>query len=238
VRLTLSEAVGFLGVSERTVRRWIRDRGLPVHRADERLFVHPVELWEWAMEHHVRVSPGLLEQARRAPEAVAPISDLLEAGGIHQDVPGRTPHDVLRAVVERLPLPAVVDREFLTAALAGREAMGSTGIGHGIAIPHVRNPIVLQVDAPLVSLCMLADPVDFDAIDGQPVHALFTLISPTVPMHLRMLAALSHLLQEESLRDLLQQRAPAERLMRQIRALEARDGIGKASSPGGAETGF
>lgn len=220
MRLSLTEAIDYLGVSERTVRRWIRDRGLPVHRADERLFVNPIELWEWAVEHDVPVSPKLLEEARRMPDAVAPISALLEAGGIHDQVPGSTPGEVLRAVVDRLPLPESVDRDFLTAALAGREAMGSTGIGHGIAIPHVRNPIVLQVNEPLVSLCLLAHPVDFGAIDGQPVHALFTLISPTVPTHLRMLAALSYLLQDPELRTLVQERAAAPRLLERIRALE------------------
>src|SRR5213593_1204093 len=122
MQLSFAEALGYLGVSEATARRWIRNRGLPVHRADERLFVNPVELWEWAVEHNVPVSPELLEQARRSPEAVAPVSVLLEAGGIHHEVPGSTPGEVLRAVVDRLPLSATIDREFLAAALAGREA--------------------------------------------------------------------------------------------------------------------
>ena len=61
----------------------------------------------------------------------------------------------------RLPLPESLDREFLAGALAAREAMGSTGIGHGIALPHVRNPIVLKIEAPIVSLALLATPIDF-----------------------------------------------------------------------------
>jgi len=98
--------------------------------------------------------------------------------------------------------------------------MGSTGIGNGIAIPHVRNPIVLQVSEPLVSLCLLAKPLDFGALDGLPVHALFTVISPTVPMHLRMLAELSFLLQDAEFLRLLRARAAAAPLLDQIRALE------------------
>lgn len=230
MRLSLSEAVGYLGVSERTARGWIRDRGLPVHRADERLFVNPVELWEWAVEHHLPVSPQLIEAARRAPETVAPLSILLEAGGIHHDVKGDTPSEVLRAVVDLMPLPASLDREFLATALAGREAMGSTGIGDGIAIPHVRNPIVLQVSEPQVSLCFLARPVEFAAIDGKPVHALFTLISPTVPTHLRMLAMLSFLLHDPELRGLLHERAPAARLIEHVRSLERSAPLPKSGS--------
>ena len=229
MRLSFAEAVGYLGVSERTARRWIRERGLPVHRADERLFVHPVELWEWAMEHRVPVPPELLERARHGSESAAPVSRLLEAGGIHYDVPGVGPIEVLRAVVERLPLPPFVEREFLVTALAAREAMGSTGIGHGIAIPHVRNPILLQVDEPTVSLCLLREPVDFGAIDDLPVHALFTVISPTVPTHLRILAELSYLLHDERLLELLRQRALAARLLERIREVEA-SARSKASS--------
>jgi len=236
VRLTLAEAAAYLGVDERTARRWVRDRGLPVHRAEERLFLNPIELWEWAAEHRVPVSPELLEQARHTPDSAAPISILLEAGGIHHDVPGDTPAEALRAMVDRLPLPASVDRGFLATALAAREAMGSTGIGHGIAIPHVRNPIVLQVNEPLVSLSLLVRPVDFGAMDGQPVHALFTLISPTVPMHLRLLAELSFLLQDATLLQLVQERAPAERLLERIRSLEqsmkSRRGPREGAAPG------
>ena len=83
--------------------------------------------------------------------------------------------------------------------------------------------ILLQVEEPAVSLCLLREPVDFGAIDGVSVHALFTVISPTVPIHLRILAALSLLLHDEELRRLLQERAPAEKLFARIRALESGD---------------
>ena len=54
--------------------------------------------------------------------------------------------------------------------LLAREALGSTGIGDGIAMPHVRNPIVLPVDAPIVSLCYLEEAVAVGAVDGKPVR--------------------------------------------------------------------
>jgi nitrogen PTS system EIIA component len=218
--VSFSEALGYLGVTETTARKWIRDRGLPVHKVDERLFVNPVELWEWAMEHRVPASPDLLKRAQRSSESVAPVSALLEAGGIHRDVPGTDPGSVLRAIVDRLPLPPHVGRQFLATALAAREAMGSTGVGYGIAIPHVRNPILLQVENPTVSLCLLREPVEFGAIDGLPVHALFTVISPTVPTHLRILAELSLVLHDDELRRLLQQRASTKELFDRIRVIE------------------
>src|SRR6266849_10647293 len=222
MQLTVREAASYLQVDEATVRRWIARRALPVHRADERLYLNAIEVWEWARENGVPVSRALLEQAQRRPEQVPPLSALLSSGGIHHDVGGEDKASVLHEIVQRLPLPAEVDREFLVTTLEAREAMGSTGIGDGIAIPHVRNPILLHVPAPFVTLCLLHHPVEFDAVDGKPVHALFSVISPTVPAHLRILAQLAVVLRDGGLRQDLSSRAAVDRVLSRIRVLEAR----------------
>jgi PTS system nitrogen regulatory IIA component len=222
MQLTIPQATRYLGVDEETVHRWIRERGLPAHRLNERLYLNAIELWEWATENGVQVSHDLLDRERERPEAPPPLATMLAAGGIHHDVPGADRSSVLREVVARLPLPPDVDREFVTAVLDAREAMGSTGIGDGIAIPHVRNPILLQVGEPSVTLCLLRTPVDFDAIDGRPVHALFTVVSATVPSHLRILAQLGFALHDEPLRELLRARAPGPAILERIRAIESR----------------
>lgn len=220
MQLSIREAASHLNIDETTLRRWIRTRGVPVHRADERLYLNGIELWEWATENGVPVSRRLLDQARRQPDEVPGLSSLLAAGGIHRDLTGDTKPAVLREIVARLPLPPDVDREFLVTVLEAREAMGSTGLGDGIAIPHVRNPILIHVPAPFVTLCLLRHPVEFDAVDGKPVHALFSVISPTVPVHLRILAQLAMVLRDGELRGVLASRAPAERILDRVRALE------------------
>src|SRR5512147_2927478 len=217
MQLTLREAAGYLGVTETVLRRWIADRDLPVHEVDERVYLNAVELWEWAVEHGVQASRRLLEHARRAPDTVPPIADLLRAGGIFHGIDASDKLSVLREFVARLPLPPEQNRDALLSVLEAREAMGSTGIADGIAIPHVRNPIVLHVAQPFVTLCLLRHPVDFDAVDGKPVHALFTLISPSVPAHLRILAQLGFVLRDEELRRLLARRAPAAELLARVR---------------------
>ncbi len=229
MQLTVREAASYLRVDEATVRRWIARRALPVHRADERLYLNAIEVWEWATENGVPVSRALLEQAQRRPEQVPPLSALLSSGGIHHDVGGEDKASVLREIVQRLPLPDDVDREFLVTTLEAREAMGSTGIGDGIAIPHVRNPILLHVAAPFVTLCLLRHPVDFGALDGQPVHALFTVISANVPGHLRILGQLGFALHDEELRRLLTHRAPDAEILTRVQAVEGRaSGVHKA----------
>ncbi|HEX8941704.1 MAG TPA: PTS sugar transporter subunit IIA [Gemmatimonadaceae bacterium] len=232
MQLTLRQAASYLNVTERTVRRWITARGLPAHPINERLYCNAIELWEWAVENGIPVSKGLLEQARSAPDEIPPLSQLLATGGIHRDVGGNTKPDVLRALVEVLPLPPDVDREFLVTVLEAREAMGSTGIGDGIAIPHVRNPILLHVEHPFVALALLRHPVDFDSLDGQPVHALFAVVSPSVPAHLRILAQLGYTLRDPELRRLLRAAAPSQAILARVAALET----SSPSSVAGATT--
>jgi PTS system nitrogen regulatory IIA component len=169
VQLTLRQAASYLGVNESTIRRWIDQRALPAHSVSERLYLNPIELWEWAVEAGVPASRALLDVAHRAPDEVPALSVLLREGGIFHDIDGRDKHRVLAQFVDRLPLPPEQDRAFLLDVLEAREALGSTGIGDGIAIPHVRNPIVLHVARPFVTLGLLTHPIDFAAIDGKPV---------------------------------------------------------------------
>jgi len=221
VQLTLRQAATYLGVSDATVRRWIGDRGLPVHAVNERLYLNAVELWEWAVEQNIPVSRSLLDHARRAPDDVPPMAELLRTGGIVYDIDAESKHALLQAFVARLPLPASQDRSTLLNVLEAREAMGSTGVGDGIAIPHVRNPIVLHLDRPFVTLGLLRHAVDFDAVDGKPVHALFMVVSPTVPVHLRILAQLGFLLRDDALRAMVRARATQDEILGRIEMLEA-----------------
>jgi PTS system nitrogen regulatory IIA component len=220
MQLTVRQAAAYFGVDDRIVRRWIADRELPVHRANERLHLNAIEVWEWAVAHGVPVSRRLLEDARRAPDQAPPLSELLGRGGIHRGAASGEKSAVLAVIVAHLPLPPEVDREFLLTVLEAREAMGSTGIGHGIAIPHVRNPILLHVERPFVSLFLLDRPVDFEAIDGKPVHALFVVVAPSIPVHLRTLAHLGQVLRDPRLRRLLAERAADDSIIGRIRELE------------------
>jgi PTS system nitrogen regulatory IIA component len=63
--------------------------------------------------------------------------------------------------------------------------------------------------------------VEFGAIDGRPVHALFNVVSPNVPAHLRILAEIAFILRDAELRRLLRERANAAAIMERVRVVEA-----------------
>jgi nitrogen PTS system EIIA component len=211
MQLTVRQVAELLGVTEKTVYGWVDTRGLPGVRLGGQLRFNRAELLEWATTHRVEVSPKIFQE--EAGSAGFDLVEILGAGGIHYGLEGDDKESALRAVVDRLRLPDGVDREFVYEMLLMREALGSTGIGEGIAIPHARDPIVLHVERPTLTLCFLARPIEFDALDGNPVHALFTVVSPTVKAHLHLLARVAHALRDKGFRSLIIGQAGADEIL-------------------------
>jgi PTS system nitrogen regulatory IIA component len=221
MQLTLRQAARYLDVDEDALERWA-DRGeLPAARVDDQYRFNRVDLLEWAAERHLTVSPEILADPGVHPDDLPRLSECVRAGGIHYAVPGADKESLLRAVVDLLPLPRTVDREFLLQMLLAREQLGSTGLGNGIAIPHPRDPLVLQVRRPSVSVCLLERPIDFDAVDQQPVHTLFVIVAPSVRTHLSVLSVLAAALHDPALPPKLGARAPPGELLAEIERIEA-----------------
>ena len=219
MRIELREVARLLRISERTIERWVRLGELPAVRVKNQWFVNKVDLLEWASKRGVELEADIT-RAWAAAEEVS-IGDAIARGGIHFKVPGHTREAVLHAVVKRLSIINDDDREFVYQGLLAREALGTTAIGGGIAIPHVRNPIVLAVDKPAVTVCFLENPIDFGALDGAPVGVLFTIISPTPRIHLQLLSRLMFLLQDPDLRAQLAGVPRAPDLVSRIWTLES-----------------
>ncbi len=196
MKLRVKDAAELLQVSEKTIYRWIAQEKLPMHQVNGQYRFNRAELLEWATSKSIQISPKMMEE----PEDtfIPSLEEALRSGGIHYRVEGSDKISVLRSVVNILSLPDGVDREFLFQVLLARESLGSTAVGDGIAIPHVRNPITLHVTKPLMALCFLETPIDFEAIDGRPVHTLFTIVSPTIKAHLNLLSKLSFGLRSSS----------------------------------------
>lgn len=221
MQLSVKDAAAILNVSEKTIYRWIKEEAIPFYRINEQFRFNRVELLEWATARRIQVSPDIFKETE---DGAIPLPSLLEAlkgGGIAYRVGGTDQESVLRSVVDVLQLPEEVDRSFLYQVLIARETLGSTGIGDGIAIPHVRNPVVLHVSKPTVTLCFLENPIDFHALDGQPVGILFTLVSPSVRAHLHLLSRLGFVLRNEEFRKALKEQASREALLEKLAAAEA-----------------
>jgi PTS system nitrogen regulatory IIA component len=220
MQLNVQNVAELLNVSEKTVYRWINDQQLPGYRVSGQYRFNRAEVLEWATSRRINVSPKIFQEPESAGTPLPSLSEALLAGGIHYRVGGTDKESVLRAVVETMKLPDEVDREFLVRALLAREALTSTGIGDGIAIPHVRNPIMLHVTRPMVSLCFLERPVDFAAIDRRPVSALFLPVSPTVRGHLHLLSRLAYALRDDGCQAVVARQGSRDEILNELRRVE------------------
>ncbi len=139
------------------------------------------------------------------------LSELLPPERIRIPLAGTTKDDLLRELVEILHAAGEVDDTApLLGAVREREAVLSTGIGNGVAIPHGKSP---QVSALAMAAGVTADPVDFEALDGRPVSLFFLLVGPesAAGEHVKALSRISRLVRSDGFRQrLVAARTPEE----------------------------
>ncbi|MDZ4263709.1 MAG: PTS sugar transporter subunit IIA [Pseudomonadota bacterium] len=140
------------------------------------------------------------------------ISTLLTAQHIYCDVAvssKKRAMDVLSALLVEAGAP-LSESEIFNGLIA-RERLGSTGLGHGIAIPHGRFSNLTRTVAILVQF---AEPIDYDAIDGEPVDLVVALMVPerSTEEHLRLLATLAEMFSDADTRNELRHAATPEQV--------------------------
>jgi PTS system nitrogen regulatory IIA component len=151
----------------------------------------------------------------------AGLISLIERGGIFSDVPGTTPAEALSSLINTAPLPDIINREELLKAVLEREALMSTAVGHGIALPHPRNPVAAASQDQRVVIGFLRHRVDWKALDRKPIHTVLLIVSSSPKTHLHTLSRINFFCQQESFRELLENRSPQQRIVEVIRKAEA-----------------
>ena len=148
------------------------------------------------------------------------LAALIERGGIYPGVKGSTPREVLSALVKAIPPIHSVSSDVLLKAVLEREALMSTGIGEGIALPHPRNPLVSADSEQFAALAFLEAPVNWNSLDGKPVDTALLIVSALAKTHLQVLSEMSFFSREEEFCRLLKERASQEELLCFIRETE------------------
>lgn len=144
------------------------------------------------------------------------ISDILSKELVIPDLRETDKQSVLGELVRHLSQKiAGIDTAELLGVLLEREQMGSTGIGDGIAIPHGKLKDLKQL---IAVFGKSTDGVEYDAMDGKPVHLFFLLVAPenSAGVHLKALARLSRLLKRNGFRQKLMSVADALQLYQVI----------------------
>jgi len=137
------------------------------------------------------------------------IGEILDRAAIAPRASASSKRQVLAAISEIASRNFGLDSARVLEALTEREQAGSTGVGHGVAVPHAR---VEGLQRMCGVFMRLEQPVDFAAIDDQPVDLIFALLAPANAgsEHLRALARVSRVLRQGDLREQLRQARTAD----------------------------
>lgn len=144
------------------------------------------------------------------------IMDFLNPGAVTADLQAKNKEEVVRELIDLLAKAgAIKEKDKLIKTLLSREALGSTGIGQGVGIPHGKCDGVKELVA---AFGLSPRGVNFDSLDGEPVHIFFLLVAPqdSAGPHLKALARISRLLKDRAFRESLKQCKDEKSILRLI----------------------
>jgi mannitol/fructose-specific phosphotransferase system IIA component (Ntr-type) len=149
------------------------------------------------------------------------LTDLLSIERIKIPLQAQTKEELLRELVDVCAdAHGIDDREDVLRAVREREAVLSTGIGHGVAIPHGKSAAVGGLR---MAAGRGAQPIDFDALDGEPVSLFFLLVGPesAAGPHIKALSRISRLVRRDDVRERLVAATTPEEFLRALQEAES-----------------
>lgn len=150
------------------------------------------------------------------------LSDFLDFESIRVDLAAGNKRQLLNQLAQVAAARLSLDPSEIADAIAERERLGSTGFGGGVAIPHGK---LAKIDRVYALVARLASPIDYKAIDGQPVDLVFLLLSPpdAGAEHLKSLAAVSRLVRHGGIVEKLRGARTRDALAAVLMGAEERD---------------
>jgi PTS system nitrogen regulatory IIA component len=216
--LSVKDLADLLCKDEQEIREMIDKNQLPTYHVLGECRFNRAEIKAWCLEHQVKVTGKIL--AMDVSEGGVSLTSLISRGGCFYHVPGVTGFEVIKNAVGYISLPSGISREELAFNLLEREEMMTTAIGRGIALPHPREPLITDAGNQSVSVCFLEKPIDFKALDREPVHTLFVILSADAARHVEILSRISYLCHEDAFIDLLRNRVDLTELFDYIMVRE------------------
>ena len=144
----------------------------------------------------------------------------IHIGGIYHQVPGDTKEAVIRSTMKMLSKTLGLDADTVTDMLLDRESMMPTALNNGVGVPHTRD-FLLKSHQDVVAVAFPEQPINYGALDGQPVHTLFFLFASEDKSHLNLLAKVAHFSGQADTLQLLKQRPEKSQLLSQIKDWES-----------------
>jgi PTS system nitrogen regulatory IIA component len=223
-RLTSKEVAQLLGTSMVTVLRWAYQGKIPCKLKKDIYSFKKNEIIQWAKAHDLLVKKEEDKETKTHKEDPVSLKKAIQRGGFIYNLEGSDIFSVLKNAVDKISFPQGTDKELVFNELINREEIASTGIGKGVAIPHSRTTLNLNLVNPVIPVVFLKQPVDFNAVDGGDIFVLFFMFSPSTQIHLKLLSRLSICLRDKEFLSLLKNRASENEILAKIEQIEKKLG--------------
>jgi PTS system nitrogen regulatory IIA component len=223
--MTLAEVAEYLQLAERTVLRMAQRGEIPAAKvASQWRFLRPL-VREWLISQMQALPKATADRAAKDLGRVRPLTEVMRRDLMVFDLTPGPKERVLQQLVAPLVRGgAVGDPSRFLESLLARERMMTTGIGHGVAIPHPRRPIPGMFAEPLIVLGVCAEGTDYDAIDEQLVRVFFLIGATRTEVHLDLMAKITWLTRQPVVGVLAQATDPDEALGAVAGVMEALEG--------------
>ncbi|MFI0435533.1 MAG: PTS sugar transporter subunit IIA [Parachlamydiaceae bacterium] len=235
--LKIKDVAELLNVSESTVRRWVTEGKIPTYRINQHYYFSRTEIENWVISHKLdKTTEGISPFMRRKesdslalPQRRLPTTNgnkqfslfrAIHKGDVLHHVKGQTKEEIIRTTMRRVAKLLHVDADVMTELLLDRENLMATGLNNGIAVPHTRDSL-LPRHQDAVIVVFLDEPIEYGALDGQPVHTLFFLFASEDKRHLHLLAKIAHLSSQPHIREFFLTQPLKENLLTLIKEWES-----------------
>jgi PTS system nitrogen regulatory IIA component len=234
--LKIKDVAELLNVSETTIRRWLKDGKIPAYQLNHQYRFSRGEIEDWMMKCKLNLgkdgfSPFEEKQIYPVPEEASAqrggtqqfsLYRAMHKGGVLVDVAAKNKTQLIKTVMQKASPRLGLDPDLMTELLLDREALMSTALNSGIAVPHPRDTVLEHPGSDAMITVFPEKPIDYDALDGQPVHTLFFLFSSSDKTHLHLLSKLAHLTSQPESLQFLSSKPSSEALLAYIKEWEAK----------------
>lgn len=219
--MTLSELANYLKLSEKTILKMVKNQEIPCAKiANQWRFLKPM-VDDWLISQMNVIPQNDLSRQIEMESEYFPLYRLMDEQLVKLNIDNNSKEEVLNSMVELAKKKKLISEDFnLLDMLLDREKLTSTGIGNGIALPHLRKPSSRFVYGPKIIIGISRKGIDFNSLDKKPVHIIFLILTDSEIVHLRVMAKLTNMLRENNILEKLKKITSEEEVIKFFMKIE------------------
>lgn len=217
--LKLQEVASLLKVSPTIVLKWMAEGRLPGYKIRNEYRFSRNEVEKVLFENDNNDSEEDLDSFYEQGSMKFDLFRAVFHGIVIDNVQGDSKEELITNATKSISNHLQLDHEALSSLLLDREAMMPTALGQGIALPHTRD-FLMDSGTDIVSIVYPKKPIEYGALDKEPVHILFFLLASSDKRHLHLLSKIASFCQNEDNRNFLKTKPTHKQLLQSIRNWE------------------